>query len=371
MLVPVLPLLLLSISGCDHSLDSNLTKHDALLVVDMQNDFMDAVILETLAPEYAIPDEQIIISAGRKYVRPGPVAIPNAHEIVEPINKLMQQFVDRGATVLVSLDWHTENHCSFCRNGTVYSNSTGGAFCGPIGPDYPPHFNPVGRCLDTRSLQYYNRKQLMQWPDHCLQNEFGSRFTPYLRVPVKSIGIKKGFLEHSEAHSAFDGTLSFSPFPFWDNDTSTPDELSRQPSLDLLLAGHDIRRLFIVGLATDWSVRMSAIDALDQRFGEVILITSATRGLSKSTTDKAKKVLSDSGVKVLSSDSKNLDDILSETCDYDTKDVADDTSEGHSSAIVALSVLLGLFVISTIALVVLRVRNRSRSVTGSEYVMAR
>jgi nicotinamidase/pyrazinamidase len=359
---------LLSFS-CRHSISSNLTKHDALLVIDVQNDFMEAVPLQELSPQYPVPDDEIVLVGGRKYVLPGALAVKDTNSIVDPINKLMKEFDENGASVFLSLDWHTQEHCSFCRNGTTHTN-TSRAVCGPLGPNYPPNFDSTGRCQDITSLQDFHKRQLMQWPDHCVENSFGARFTPYLELPQNAVVVKKGFLKDYDSYSAFSGTLSLTPYPFWDNDTTPSSLKAEQPSLGLLLAQRDIRRLFLVGVATDFCVRMSALDAMAQRLGEVVLITSAARGVSQDGVDRAKTTLRDASVKVLSTDATSIKNILTETCDYDTSTTSGSTTtERNKGALVALGVLLALFVCATVVLLVMRLKGKRG--TGTEYVMAR
>ncbi len=109
---------------------------DALIVVDVQNDFC----------------------AG------GTLAVPNADQIIHPINSILKAFEH----IVFSRDWHPADHCSF-------SDS--------------PEF------------------QDKSWPTHCVENSPGAEFHPDLRVPVDALIVNKGTSPDKEAYSAFDGTM--------------------------------------------------------------------------------------------------------------------------------------------------------------------
>ena len=101
------------------------------------------------------------------------------------------------------------------------------------------------------------------WPPHCIQGSKGAEFHPNLKLPKNVVIISKAFLPDKEAYSAFDGT-----------------------ELHYILTLHSIRRLFITGVATDYCVKASVIDAL--RLGyEVIVLSDAIAGVSKESSEKA------------------------------------------------------------------------------------
>jgi len=112
-----------------------ITRFDALIIVDMQRDFM---------PGGALP-------------------VPEADTIVPIINRYIQIFESRGATVVATRDWHPVNHISFTTRG---------------GP----------------------------WPPHCIQGTSGAEFHPDLALPENSIVVSKATDPDKEAYSGFDGT---------------------------------------------------------------------------------------------------------------------------------------------------------------------
>lgn len=112
-----------------------LRQGDALLVVDMQNDFMPG----------------------------GALGVDDGDEIITEVNRLVEQFSDRGLPVVFSRDWHPPEHCSFEEQGGV-------------------------------------------WPVHCVQDTTGAAFTPELAMPANPTIISKATEIDREAYSAFDGT---------------------------------------------------------------------------------------------------------------------------------------------------------------------
>ncbi len=109
------------------------------------------------------------------------------------------------------------------------------------------------------------------WPPHCVQGTEGAEFHPDLRLPENTVVISKAYLPDKEAYSAFDGT-----------------------ELHYVLSKAGIRRLFVAGVATDYCVRATVLDALSLGY-EVILLTDAIAGVAKETTEKALKEMLDRG----------------------------------------------------------------------------
>ena len=145
-----------------------------------------------------------------KNIKAGSLAVSNTGEIIQNINCMIQSFSSKKLPVFFSLDWHAQDHCSFSPTGT---------FNGPLvnGTTTPEHL-----CEDPRTRQDFNNPNLgvMQWPKHCVQQTFGSRFYPYLKVPQNAKVIKKGSVENLDAYSAFNGYLSKQSFPFDTQDTA-------------------------------------------------------------------------------------------------------------------------------------------------------
>lgn len=157
---------------------------DALIVVDMQNDFM---------PGGALP-------------------VQNALTIIPVINTYVNIFVNKGAMIVATRDWHPPNHISFSIRG---------------GP----------------------------WPPHCVQGTQGAEFHRDLYLPSSTVVISKGDREDYEAYSGFEGT-----------------------DLDLVLRKRGVKRVFICGVATDYCVKATALDA--NRLGySVFVLEDAVKGV--------------------------------------------------------------------------------------------
>lgn len=161
----------------------------ALIIVDMQNDFMPG----------------------------GSLPVPDADKIIPIINKYIEIFMAKGLPIFASRDWHPPNHISFKQRGGV-------------------------------------------WPVHCVRNTLGAKFHPDLKLPRSAIVISKATDPNREAYSAFDRT-----------------ELADR------LREKNIKRVFIAGVATDYCVKNTALDALENGF-EVILLEDATKGLANSVS---------------------------------------------------------------------------------------
>lgn len=174
----------------------NIRKNDALIIVDVQNDFL---------PGGALP-------------------VPGGDEVVPVINDYISLFESAKAKVFATRDWHPSNHVSFV------------AFGG-------------------------------QWPPHCIQETEGAKFSPDLKLPRDASIISKATNPQLEAYSAFD-------------DTTLAEDLRR----------NNITRLFVGGLATDYCVKRTVLDALMLGF-DVRLLIDAVRGINLKPDDSEKAML--------------------------------------------------------------------------------
>ncbi|GAB5371754.1 hypothetical protein AAMO2058_001607000 [Amorphochlora amoebiformis] len=276
-----------------------ITPRDGLVIVDFQNDFMQAQpVRQGVSPNYDITD--YLDSTGRS-IKPGSLAVNGTADIVTPINRWIESFNANGARIFASLDWHDSNHCSFCRNGTMYPH---GAVCGPL-PQ--AGFNATGRCNDSVAIADYGRGSLMQWPDHCVQDRFGSRFQPYLKLPKNTTVVKKGWDVDLDNYSAFGGTLSVQQYPFDTKDDKSV--LENRPSLSDMVVKYDIRRLWVLGIALDFCVGNTVLDALGKNedtkrpkpetLEATYLVLPCTRSVGNSTGDEMIQRIQKAGGKII------------------------------------------------------------------------
>ena len=179
------------------------------------------------------PDGQtalVVVDVQNGFVTGGCLAVPRGEEVVAVINRIAPAF----ANVVLTQDWHPPGHASF-------ASSHAGK-----------------RPYDVVELAY--GRQVL-WPDHCVQGTADAALHAELNVPQAQLIIRKGFHPQVDSYSAFQ-----------EADRTT------QTGLDGYLKQRGITRLFVTGLATDFCVAWTAIDA--RRAGyETWVIEDATRAI--------------------------------------------------------------------------------------------
>ena len=159
---------------------------DALIVVDVQNDFCSG----------------------------GSLAVPDGDEVVPVLNEYMARATDAGIPIFATRDWHPEHTRHFVTEG---------------GP----------------------------WPPHCIQGTHGAEFHQALRLPPGTAVVSTGMSADENGYSGFDGVL--------------PDG----QSLADALRARDVRHVYVGGLATDYCVRATVLDALKSGFAASVLIDAS------------------------------------------------------------------------------------------------
>jgi len=130
--------------------------------------------------------------------------------------------------------------------------------------------------FDTVQLAY---GQQTLWPDHCVSGSSGAQFHEQLDTNVAQLVIRKGFREEIDSYSAF-----------FENDHTTPTGLTGY------LRERNITRVVCVGLALDYCVRYTALDARTQGF-EAIVLDEACRGINvQGSNDQARQAMREAGV---------------------------------------------------------------------------
>ncbi|MEO1022395.1 MAG: bifunctional nicotinamidase/pyrazinamidase [Bacteroidota bacterium] len=172
----------------------------------------------------------LLIDIQNDFCPGGALPVAGAHDIIAPINALMHGF----DVIIATQDWHPHTHSSFA------SNHSG------------------KQAYETVSMPYGSQTL---WPDHCVQGSAGAGLHPFLnQYPIQSI-IRKGFRPDIDSYSAF-----------FENDRVTPTGLHG------LLQTLGADQLFVCGLATDFCVKWSALDAIDLGYS-VHLIHDACKGI--------------------------------------------------------------------------------------------
>jgi nicotinamidase/pyrazinamidase len=180
-----------------------------------------------LAP--AARDVFIVIDVQNCFVPGGSLAVGRGDEIVPLINRLAKGF----RHVVMTQDWHTPHHVSFASS------------------------HPGKKPFDLIDLAY--GKQML-WPDHCVQGTPGADLVAGLSVPGAELVLRKGYRDAVDSYSAF-------------------NEADRRPTgLGAYLRERGLKRVFLAGLATDFCVAWSAVDARKAGF-EVYVIEDACRGI--------------------------------------------------------------------------------------------
>jgi len=167
-------------------------------------------------------DALIVIDVQNDFCPGGALAVPGGDEIVERINGLMGEF----AVTVLTQDWHPADHSSFA------SQHAGKAPFEVTEMPYGPQ---------------------VLWPDHCVQGTEGAALAAGLRTDAADLIIRKGFRREIDSYSAF-----------FENDHETPT------GLEGYLRTRGVDRLTMVGLATDFCVHYSAVDAARLGFDVVV-----------------------------------------------------------------------------------------------------
>ncbi|HUL92596.1 MAG TPA: bifunctional nicotinamidase/pyrazinamidase [Burkholderiales bacterium] len=175
---------------------------DALIVVDVQNDFCPG----------------------------GRLAVQKGDEVVPAVNELAKRFEN----VVLTQDWHPAGHRSFATS------------------------HPGTKPFDSIRLAYGEQ---VLWPDHCLQGSDGAALHKDLAVPHAQLVVRKGWRREVDSYSAF----------------LEADRKSRT-GLEGYLDERGIKRVFVCGLATDFCVAWTALDALRFKF-ESVVIEDACRAI--------------------------------------------------------------------------------------------
>ncbi|MCZ6651671.1 MAG: bifunctional nicotinamidase/pyrazinamidase [Planctomycetota bacterium] len=199
----------------------------ALVLVDLQNDFLPA----------------------------GALPVPDGDQVIPLANQIQQRF----DLVVATQDWHPSNHASFAA----------------IHPGKMP-----GDVVDLDGLQQ------TLWPVHCVQDTVGSAFAPGLDISRVRKIFRKGTDPGIDSYSGF-----------FDNGHR------KSTGLDFYLKQAGVTETFVLGLATDYCVKFTALDALELGFATYVLV-DACRGVDLQTGDVAAALhdMATAGVQIITGD---------------------------------------------------------------------
>jgi nicotinamidase/pyrazinamidase len=168
-------------------------------------------------------DVLAVVDVQNGFVPGGSLAVRGGDEIVPLVNEIAKAF----ANVVLTQDWHTKDHISFASR------------------------HPGKKPFDTIEL-FYGPQVL--WPDHCVQGTSSAAFVTGLDIPHAQLVLRKGFHADVDSYSAF-----------LEADRVTETGLSGY------LRSRGIDRVFLCGLATDYCVAWSALDARKFGFAAVVI----------------------------------------------------------------------------------------------------
>src|SRR3954470_4427963 len=195
----------------------------------------------------------LVIDVQNCFLPGGSLAVKDGDQVVPVINKIAKAF----ANVVMTQDWHTPGHVSFA------SSHSG------------------KKPFEMVDLKY--GKQVL-WPDHCIQGTDGAALSKDLAIPQAELVIRKGHHKDVDSYSAFTEA---------DGKTTT--------GLAAWLKARKLKRLFVAGLATDFCVAWTAIDARKAGF-ETYVVEDACRGIdAQGSLAKAWADMAKAGVKRIQS----------------------------------------------------------------------
>ena len=193
----------------------------------------------------------IVIDVQNDFCPEGALAVADGDAVVAPINAMMADFDH----VILTQDWHPQDHSSFA------SQHDG---------------------LDPFATTTMDYGEQTLWPDHCIQGSNGAEFHPSLNLDRAELIIRKGYRTAIDSYSAF-----------FENDKTTPTGLGGA------LKERGITQLTMAGLATDFCVAFSALDAARLGF-DVTVHLSACRAIDLGgSLDAALSQMTDAGVTLI------------------------------------------------------------------------
>jgi len=185
----------------------------------------------------------LVVDVQNDFCPGGSLAVPEGDEVIAPLNKMIKYGKENGWLIIASRDWH---------------------------PKVTNHFQPYGG----------------MWPVHCVQNSEGAKFHPDLRIN-NAVIISKGTNPDENGYSAFDG--------------KTENGLT----LARLLKLNKISEIYVGGLATDYCVRASVLDATELMYC-VVFLRDACRAVNLKPDDEEKAIRAMQNVGVVITDTGDV-----------------------------------------------------------------
>ncbi|MGD0892404.1 MAG: bifunctional nicotinamidase/pyrazinamidase [Terracidiphilus sp.] len=198
-------------------------------------------------------DVLLIIDVQNDFCPGGALAVADGDAVIAPIHRVAERFEH----IALTQDWHPAGHASFA---SAHSGKQ--------------PFEEIEVSYGPQTL----------WPDHCVQGSKGAEFHPALNLVRAELILRKGFRTQIDSYSAF-----------FENDRQTPTGLAGY------LDERGLTRVFLAGLAYDYCVGYSALDA--RRLGlEAVILRDACRAIDlNGSVEKIERQFSDAGVQLIES----------------------------------------------------------------------
>lgn len=196
----------------------------------------------------------IVVDVQNDFCPGGALAVSEGDQVVPVINKIAPLF----DVVVATRDWHPGDHVSFASAHDGHE---------------------VGEAIEVNGMEQ------VLWPDHCVQGSKGADFHPDLDTAPINLILHKGTRTELDSYSGFLET---------DRSTST--------GLEAYLKGLDVSEVTVCGLATDYCVFFTAMDAVDAGF-KTRLVTDAARGIDQpeGNIERTTGEMKDAGVALVTS----------------------------------------------------------------------
>jgi nicotinamidase/pyrazinamidase len=181
----------------------------------------------------------VLVDVQNDFCSGGALEVPGGDRVVPVLNRMIERFAAQGLPIYATRDWH---------------------------PPDTHHFREFGG----------------PWPPHCVQGTSGANLHPDLRVPADLILVSAGQGRDDDGYSGFEGTTA---------DGRTFEEALRR---------RGVTELYVGGLATDYCVRATVLDARRHGF-DVTVLADAIAGIAPETSERALEEMKRAGARVVSS----------------------------------------------------------------------
>ncbi len=192
----------------------------------------------------------VVVDVQNDFFEGGALAVPESNSIIPVINKI----VDKFNLIIFTKDWHPAEHKSFAAN------------------------HKDKNIFDVITLN--NIEQIL-WPVHCVQNTFGAEINNEIKIPKDAFFVEKGTDVEVDSYSGF-----------FDNDKRHSTELND------ILKKNNVSDVYFCGLATDFCVKYTVIDALALNY-QAFLIADATKAVVGEDYIKSLNELVEKGAKIV------------------------------------------------------------------------